>query len=688
MSSPTRVTPTSATILDQFISNCPSLISEVDVMTPIANCDHCPIRLTLRFKHKFNKQKSYDRFIWQYDKADLNDFKNRLHQAPWDDCFTSENIDEIADAWTSTFLNIAHEVIPNKTVVIRPGDKTFFTSDLRRLRRKKMRRHHKAKRFNTEDAWRKFRDVRNVYNSKIQEAKLAAEEKQINILKDKNYTKPKKWWQIAKSVLKKTKESSYPPLKVNDEDITDNKEKAEKFNEFFSTYSNIDTSAATLPAYTDHIEHSLSQIHITERDISDLIKNIDVSKATGPDLISPRMLKQAGDAIVPSLTKLFNLSLQIGRFPNSWKLAHVTPLFKKNDKTVIDNYRPVSLLSCTGKLLERAIFKYVFNYLRDHNIITMKQSGFIPGDSTTYQLVHLYHLFTQAIENQKDIRIVFCDISKAFDKVWHEGLLFKLKNIGISGPLLNWFKDYLNSRKQRVVINGQSSSWNSIKAGVPQGSVLGPLLFLIYINDITSVIQSEVRLFADDTVLYIDVEDPTACANLLNTDLANMTDWANQWLVQFSPPKTVTLNISKKRKKLHKPPLIMDNTVIKEVKSHKHLGVTLSHDLGWKEHIESICISANQCLDVLNAFKYKLDRATLERLYFSYVRSKLEYSNILWDNCTKFEKDLLESVQLRAAKIVSGAINRTSRELIYKELDLASLEERRLKQCLGTIYNT
>ena len=194
------------------------------------------------------------------------------------------------------------------------------------------------------------------------------------------------------------------------------------------------------------------------------------------------------------------------------------------------------------------------------------------------------------------------------------------------------------------------------------------------------------RSLRHDTVLYINVDDPIACANLLNTDLANITDWANQWLVQFSPPKTVTLNISKKKKSLLKPPLMLDNSVIKEVKSDKHLGVILSHDLGWKEHIESICISASQCLDVLNAFKYKLDRATLERLYFSFVRSKLEYSNILWDNCTKYEKDLIESVQLRAAKIVSGAINRTSRELIYKELGWDSLEERRLKQRLKTMY--
>ena len=139
------------------------------------------------------------------------------------------------------------------------------------------------------------------------------------------------------------------------------------------------------------------------------------------------MLKMAGDSIVPSLTKLFNLSLRLTTYPSQWKKANVVPVFKKGDASTPDNYRPVSILSCVGKLFERAVFKYMYNFLRDNNSISFKQSGFKPGDSTVYQLAHLYHIFTQAIDNQKDIRVVFCDISKAFDRVWHSGLLAKLK---------------------------------------------------------------------------------------------------------------------------------------------------------------------------------------------------------------------------------------------------------------------
>ena len=174
------------------------------------------------------------------------------------------------------------------------------------------------------------------------------------------------------------------------------------------------------------------------------MKALDTSKATGADQISQKMLKMASDSIVPSLTKLFNQSLRTSTYPSNFKQVNVVAVFKKGDASIPDNYRPVSILSCVGKLFERAVFKYVYNFLRDNNSISFKQSGFKPGDSTVYQLAHLYHIFSQAVDKQKDIRVVFCDISKAFDRVWHIGLLAKLKRIGITEHLLLWLKDYLS----------------------------------------------------------------------------------------------------------------------------------------------------------------------------------------------------------------------------------------------------
>ena len=224
-------------------------------------------------------------------------------------------------------------------------------------------------------------------------------------------------------------------------------------------------------------------------------------------------------------------------------------------------------------------------------------------------------------------------------------------------------------------------------AGVPQGSVLGPLLFLIYINDLTSVIQSsEVRLFTDDTILYVIVDNPADSAEALNMDLGGLTEWAEEWIVKFSPPKTKTMYISRRKVNDQKPQLKMDGVAIDETTTHKHLGVILSEDLSWKDHIEYVATSAGKCLDVLNALKYKLDRQTLENLYVAFIRSKLEYASIVWDNCTEDLSDLVESVQYRAGKIISGAIARTSHNLLYAELGWEGLKARRQKQRLKLMY--
>ena len=545
----------------------------------------------------------------------------------------------------------------------------------------------KAKRSNAVTDWERFRSVRNNYNTKIKEAKENSEKSQAHRLKDRESLSSKKWWRLAKSFLKKEGNSTYPPLKIDDDLVCEDKAKAEAFNDFFLQSSTVDDSQAPVPDNTCHADRTLGEINLTPKDIEDLLKTLDITKASGPDQISQVMIKRAGEAIVPSLTRLFNLSLSKGIFPFSWKRANVIPIHKKNDNAIVDNYRPVSLLSCVGKLFERVVFKYVFNFLRDTGAISLRQSGFMPGDSTVYQLAHLYHIFSEAIDKQKTVRVVFCDISKAFDRVWHVGLLAKLSRVGITGTLLRWFENYLSNRQQRVVINGQESPWGTIKAGVPQGSVLGPLLFLIYINDLTNQVQSsEVRLFADDTILYVIVDNPAGNPAALKDDLDRIKHWAAEWIVNFSPPKTKTMTLAKKKLPHAVPPINFGDTQIDEVQSHKHLGLILSHDLSWKEHIESMVASAGKCLDVLNALKFKLDRKTLEHLYVAFIRSKLEYGNIVWDSCTKEQSDMIEQVQYRAGKIISGAISRTSHELVYKELSWEKLVDRRKAQRLKVMY--
>ena len=387
-----------------------------------------------------------------------------------------------------------------------------------------------------------------------------------------------------------------------------------------------------------------------------------------------------------TLYALSNQSIETGVFPQCWKVAHVCPIYKNGDRSLPSNYRPVSLLCTPAKVMERVVFKHLYNHFYDNNIITPLQSGFIPGDSTTNQLTFLYDTFCQALDAGKEVRVVFCDISKAFDRVWHAGLLHKLQAAGVLGNLLRWFNSYLTNRKQCVVLPGVQSKWNYVRAGVPQGSILGPLLFLLYINDIVMDIGSNIRLFADDTSVYIIVDDPVAAAELLNLDLDKITKWAKEWLVKFNPNKTESLLISRKSNRLFHPPLSMLDQQITDVESHKHLGIYLSNDCTWHKHIEYIKEKAWNRINVMRKLKYELDRQSLETIYLTFIRPVLEYANVVWDNCTHYEKEELEKIQNEAARIVTGTTKLVSIHALYEEIGWDTLDSRRRKHKLTLFY--
>ena len=667
---PTRITANSQTVLDQILSNAPNFISNVTVSPPLSTNDHCTVSATINFK--IQKKESFYRHVWLFKDANFDQFRQDLMDTNFDSIFVTDNVDDVCRAWSDKFLTVAKKAIPNRTILVRPNDSPWYTSKLRLMKRKMLRLFRKFKNSRSDNNWEGYKRSRNEY----QHALDVAEEDYKNTLTSSlaSGKNTKLWWRTVKNLLGKGSFRSLPPLEYNNTFLTDDKDKATAFNNFFLSHSNINTNTAHLPP-TNNVDEKLISVSVTEQEVYDLINSLDTSKATGPDGIGPKLLREAGYTIVPSLTKLFNLCLDCAQFPSMWKLANVLPLYKKGDASDVGNYRPVSLLSCTSKLLERVVFKNLFNYIRDNNILTPHQSGFQSGDSTTHQLSYLYHVFCKALDSKKDVRIVFCDISKAFDRVWHDGLLYKLSKIGVGGKLLQFLKHYLSERQQCVVVQGQTSEPGNVKAGVPQGSVLGPLLFLVYINDLTNDIVSNIKLFADDTSLYIEVDDPKQSADILNQDLRTLKNWADQWLVTFSAPKTKLLTCSFKNVK--HPNIVFDNLVLSESSSHKHLGLTITTNLSWSSHIHSIVKSVSPIVDVLKKLKYRLDRETLEKIYFSFIRSKLEYGCYIWDNCTKSDAKLLEDLQLNIARIVSGARKGTSHELIYNELHWPSLADRR-----------
>ena len=288
-------------------------------------------------------------------------------------------------------------------------------------------------------------------------------------------------------------------------------DKANLLNQLFAEQTHLDETNSTLPPDIPLHPQSLDLISTTPQEVKIMLKTLKLGKAAGPHAINNRILKELSSRPLSfPLCDLFNFSLLKGKVSAIWKEANVTPVYKKDDPSCVSSYRPISLLNTIGKVLEKVIHEHVFNFFRDHNILTPLRSGFVPQDSTVNQLVDIYNTFCKALDEGKEVRAVFCDISKAFDRVWHRGLLYKLQAVGISGSLLQGFTDYLTNRKQRVVLPGVASNWLFLKAGVPQGSILGPLLFLLYINDIVDDIQSTIRLFADDTSLYVIVDGRTA----------------------------------------------------------------------------------------------------------------------------------------------------------------------------------
>ena len=299
-------------------------------------------------------------------------------------------------------------------------------------------------------------------------------------------------------------------------------------------------TSSVLPPLNLLTDKNIDHVPIQYDEIISLIRNLNPNKATGSDGISGQMLFLCDNSVVLPLQIIFQNILVSSTYPDMWKLANVTPIFKKGDKQLIKNYRPISLLPICGKMFEKIIFNNLYSNLNANNLITKNQSGFRPGDSTTNQLLYLVDEIHKAFEDRKslEVRAVFLDISKAFDKVWHDGLILKLEQNGISGSLLKLFKNYLHNRKQRVVLNGFYSDYSLIESGVPQGSVLGPLLFLIYINDLERNTKSNIKFFADDTMLFSIAKDPVISANDLNHDLDKICQWAHQWKMEFNPDPT------------------------------------------------------------------------------------------------------------------------------------------------------
>ena len=503
----------------------------------------------------------------------------------------------------------------------------------------------------------------------------------------------KTYWSILKTFYKDKKIPIIPPLLIDDKFVTDMQIKANIFNKFFADKCTPLKNNSVLPKSQIFLTQSrLSTLDFNEEELIKIIRNLNVLQARGHDDISIRMIKMCDKSILKPLILLFENSTKSSYYPDIWKKSKIVPVHKKNDQQLVTNYRPISLLPIFGKIFEKIIFNRIYNFLSEKNLLNHNQSGFRPSDSCVNQLLSITHEIFQAFDCNPtlEVRSVFLDISNAFDKVWHEGLLYKLKSMGISGELHKLLENYLSGRLQRVVLNGQTSSWRPVMAGVPQGPILGPRLFLIYINDLPNGLKSNAKLFADDTSLFTIVKEKNESTNVPNNDLSLISKWAYDWKMLFNPdPKKPAQEVifSRKKQSQSHPTISLNNIHVERASYQRHLGIILDEKLNFKQHVDNVILKVDKGISVIKKLRHSLPIKSLITIYEAFLRPLIDYGDIIYDqaqNESFCEK--LESVQYKAALAITGAIQGTSREKIYKELGLESLKNRRWYKRLYCVF--
>ena len=415
---------------------------------------------------------------------------------------------------------------------------------------------------------------------------------------------------------------------------------------------------------------------MSEEGVTKLLSNLNPNKAMGPDGLHPRILKQLANVISPILRLIFQKSIDTGEVPLDWKKANVAPIFKKGMRYDAANYRPVSLTCVCSKLLEHIVTKHILTHLENNNILYDLQHGFRNKRSTETQLIAFTQDVLRNLGQGKQTDVIIMDFAKAFDKVSHWRLAIKLNNYGISGSVNKWIGNFLNNRTQRVVCNGETSDWAPVLSGVPQGSVIGPILFLIYINDLPDEVKATVRLFADDTIMYMTM----TCefdSKQLQEDLNKLAAWEEKWKMKFHPNKCSVLRITRKKAPAIHNYQLHGHTLQPETNS-KYLGLIINEKLSWNNHIDSVCKKGNSSLAFLRRNLQISQQHIKANAYTTLVRPQLEYGAAIWDPYTKLKQTQLEMVQRRAARYVHNDYSRHSSPThMLQQLGWRSLLQRR-----------
>ena len=560
----------------------------------------------------------------------------------------------------------------------------WMTKNVLRLIRKKRRlwKCYSSSRYTENDYhdYLAYKKVQDQVKKAVKNAKRNFEKK---LAKDarKNNTKP------FYSYMKKrtSNQVTVGPLKDSSGQlVTDDECMADILNDFFcSVFTREDTTDIPDAEQLYHGMEPLEFVQITPAQVQKKLSSLKPNSAPGPDKLWPKVLHKLASVLSIPLAIVYTKCLAEEVVPSDWKVANVTPIFKKGSKGAPGNYRPVSLTCVLCKVMESLLRDAIVDHLDKHNLLRNSQHGFMRGKSTLSNLLEYLEELTKLIDQGHSVDIVYLDFAKAFDKVPHVRLIRKCEGLGIKGKILCWIREWLSGRKQRVVLNGKFSGWKEVVSGVPQGSVLGPTLFLIFINDIdyaAEVTGAIMKKFADDTKCFMVVENEEDRKRFQQM-LDNLADWSSDWQMAFNTDKCHVIHAGKRNAEN-----VYDwgGGYLEQTAQEKDVGVVICRTLKPSLQCAKAAAKANQVLgQMARSISYR-DKYTFIRLYKVYVRPHLQYCSSAWSPFTVADKEILESVQRRAVNMVSGISGTYEQKLSL--LGLTSLETNRLRGDMVEMY--
>lgn len=669
VTSPTRITGTSASCIDILLTNVPDLTKFTRVIPGIGTSDHAiAITKISNYQHYNDPEHNDDPRPTWYDcsSTDWQRLNDYYHNINWEPLLLDYTIDEAWDNFKTIYnegLRLhARATHPNRRQNTQNTQLTL-SADLMRLRMK-MRNawtqhathNHRA------DTYREFSDARRCYTAAIKREKRKNDDQKIRKMANANNSKA--WYRYCKSLYHGANiKDKIHAIETADGTYTEPEGKANALNEVFTDRASnvIQHSLPRLPLRTSK---NFDWIWFGQCNVEHILKHLNPNKAAGPDNIQNDILKNCASSLCVPLAKFFKRSFLEGTLPKEWKLAAVIPVYKKKgSRSDPTNYRPISLTSSVCKVMERVINDELLHYLLSNELLTNNQFGFLPGHSTNDQLSFLLHELHAAANHRKVTLACFLDLAAAFDTVPHAAILHKLPTYGIRGHLFQWISNFLSQRQQFVYVDGSHSSTGPITSGVPQGSVIAPTLFILFMNDLsTSLTKSNTRLssspdidedhlmYADDTMLYCSGSNATEICDTINTSLSIVNQWARTWGMKFNPHKTNAMCFGPCATP---PDLMFSDHPVAFVPTHKHLGFTISSDLSFRPHVDTVCRKVATQLFLLRRMSLMCNNSdTLNKIYKSFILPLFEYASPAWIGLSCADRNRLESLQRRAIRII------------------------------------